>query len=75
MWFWIALAAMIYGSVMCWINGNRKIVIISWIILLIGFFTVPALFGSGWAFVILQAVLALILLPRALNIAHFYPAA
>jgi len=56
---------MIYGSVMCWIDGNRKIVIISWIIWLIGFFSVPALFGSAWPLVILQAVLALILILRA----------
>ena len=62
--FLISLGALLYGSVMAWIYGNQRMVIIVWIVWLIGFFAVPLLFGSGWAFMVLQAALALSLIIR-----------
>ena len=53
---------MLLGSAMCWfVCEIRKLVIVSWLIWVVGFFTLPALFGSAWAFLVLQTILALVL--------------
>ncbi len=60
--FWTALGAMILGSVMCWMSFLRKLVIVSWLVWIVGFFTVPLIFETGWPFLALQSLLAIILL-------------
>ena len=62
--FWITLGAFILGSVMCWFNDLRKIVVVCWGLWLAGFFILPLIFGTGWAFLVLQAALAVVLLIR-----------
>lgn len=64
MWFLISLAALLYASLMAWLSGNARMVILCWIVWGAGFFAFPAIFASGWPFIGLQAALAVALLIR-----------
>lgn len=64
MWFIISFGALLYGSIMAWLSGNPAMVILAWIAWGIGFFAFPVLFESGWPFLALQSILALVLLLR-----------
>jgi hypothetical protein len=44
MWFLISLAALIYASLMAWLTGNARMVILCWIGWGAGFFAFPAIF-------------------------------
>jgi|GEM_PF-2476105 len=57
--FLISLVAFIFGSLMCWINEHRRMVLICWGLWLVGFFAIPMIFGQGWPFLVLQSLLAL----------------
>jgi len=61
--FWISLGAILFGSVMCWLNYKKKLVIATWIILILGFFLLPLL-GDAYPYanLALQSILALVLL-------------
>lgn len=64
MFFALSLSGMIVASIMCWITGSRRMVVVSWIIWVIGFVALPKFFGTAWPILALQGVLALALLFR-----------
>jgi len=64
MFFYISLMALIYGSVMCWLNGILKIVLACWFVWLFAFFGMPTTTAQGWHLVGLQSILALVLILR-----------
>lgn len=49
---------------MAWWSGNPVMVILAWIVWAVGFFVLPVVFDSGWPFLSLQSLLALVLLIR-----------
>jgi hypothetical protein len=59
--FWISLGALILGSVMCWMSFYRKLVLVTWVVWIAGFFGVPMMFETAWPFLALQSLLAIVL--------------
>ena len=64
MFFYITLIALVYGSIMCWLNSMKIIVLACWVIWLFGFFGMPTTTAQGWHVVGLQSLLALVLVLR-----------
>lgn len=64
MLFWLPLGVLLFGSIMCWMNGLRKTVFVCWGLWILGFFVSPILFGHDAAFTALQGALAVTILLR-----------
>ncbi len=55
---------MIFASAMCWVNEEKKLVLVCWVLWVAGFFALPFLFGQAWPFLVFQTLLAIVLVFR-----------